>query len=810
MLTVTLNFSRGDFTTGFDVNLSIRNSNAPICSDNFRLAGEPLIERLLVDWRNKYEQLVLQPRGDGTISLKKAVTRSRSSLAKECQAAYENLGEQVRSWFQSPSFEKIRLRLIQSLKSHGISDHQEIMVIIQASGDSLLRQIDWYQWDFFKNHPQAGLIFWGSSYDSVIRTNRATPRKKIRVLCILGQGVQNQTDWELLNNLPDVVAVPLKNPQLEELCQQLRDQQGWDILVYAGHSSSRKNKSGQMRGQIESDLDNILECNDFKYALTAAADKRLQLIIFNSCSGLGLANQLTEFNIPHIMVMRELVPESVAQGFLQVLLQEFPQPQTSSVQFLQALLDELPQPKTSLAKKLLQVLLDKLPQQKISLSTALRHTQQHLESFNQNFPGVNSLPVLFQNPTEEPLTWEKLRGEAIRPFLPWLRTVLVGSVGVTLLVMGVRSQERLLPWELKAYDHLIQSRLLESEDERLLIIGGDEEDLRRYGWPLPDDILARLLDKLEQHQPSVIGLDIVRDQPVPPGQEALVKHFQENESLVAVCAFNHSLEQTPAPPPQSPETQVGFVDLFYDPLPGKTQQGIVRHYLLSRKSNAIGQNSPCQTDYSFGWQLAYRYLTAKGILVEIFNKDWKFGSVVAKRLEKHSGGYQKIDEAGNQLLLNYRHTDDPAHIAQQVTIREILDNNFRPDWVKGRVVLIGITAPSIKDPHGTPYGNMRGLFIHAHAVSQIISAVEDDRHLLSWSPWWGDILWVWLWSLTGGVIFWRLQTSIHQAVALSISIFVLYGCCWIAFSQLAVWIPLVPSALALVFTAGGVVVLSNK
>ncbi|NES23933.1 MAG: CHASE2 domain-containing protein [Symploca sp. SIO3E6] len=791
MITVTLNFSRGDFTTGFDVNLSIRNSNATICSDNFRLAGEPLIESLLVDWRKKYERLVLQPRGDGSAFLKKAVPRSRSSLAKECQAAYESLQTKVSSWFKSPDFEQIRLRLIQSLKSHGISDHQEIMVIVQTSDDSLLRRIDWYKWDFFQKHPQAGLIFWGSSYESVIRPNRVTPGKKMRVLCILGQGVQNQEDWELLNNLPDVAAVPLKNPQLEELCQQLRDQQGWDILVYAGHSSSRKDKSGQMRGQIESDLDNILECHDFKHALTAAADKRLQLVIFNSCSGLGLANQLMEFNIPHIIVMRELVPESVAQGFLRVLLKEFPKQKTSSAQFWQALLAQL-------------------PHQKTSLSTAVRHTQQNLEYFNKEFPGVNSLPVVFQNPTEEPLNWERFR---TRLFWPWLRRVFVSSVGVTLLVMGVRSLGILQSWELNAYDPLMQMRPRESKDKRLLIVGADEEDLRQYRWPLPDHILAQLLDKLEQYQPFVIGLDMVRDQPVPPGEEALVKHFKENESLVTICSFNHSPEQSPAPPSQSPEEQRGFVDLFYDPLQGKTQQGIVRRYLFSRTSNAMDQPSPCQTDYSFAWQLAYRYLKAKSIPVDIVENDWKFGSVMAKRLEKPSGGYQNFDEAGNQLLLNYRHTDDPAQIAQQVTVRDILNNNYdklKPDWIKGRVVLIGITATSIKDPHGTPYGNMRGLFIHGHAVSQIISAVEDNRPLLSWLPLWGDVLWVWFWSLTGGVIVWRLQTSLHQAVVLSISIVVLYGCCWFAFSQLAVWIPLVPSALALVFTVGGMVVLSNK
>jgi len=60
-----------------------------------------------------------------------------------------------------------------------------------------------------------------------------------------------------------------------------------------------------------------------------------------------------------------------------------------------------------------------------------------------------------------------------------------------------------------------------------LIVGADEEDIRKYKYPLPDAILARLITKLEQYQPVAIGLDIFRDQPVLPGHELLVVH-QDN------------------------------------------------------------------------------------------------------------------------------------------------------------------------------------------------------------------------------------------------------------------------------------------
>jgi CHASE2 domain-containing sensor protein len=202
-------------------------------------------------------------------------------------------------------------------------------------------------------------------------------------------------------------------------------------------------------------------------------------------------------------------------------------------------------------------------------------------------------------------------------------------------------------------------------------------------------------------------------------------------------------------------------------------------------------------------------LEAKSIPVKTTpEKNWQFGSVVFKRLEPRSGGYQNLDARGNQVLINYRAT---PQIAQSVTLKEVLTGQFDPNWVKDRVVLIGVTAASIQDYHDTPYGRVRGLEVHAHLISQILSAVEDGRPLIWWLPQWGDALWVWVWSATGGVLVYQLRAqSLRKAqlllllvLTVSLCVTVLYGLCWVFLLQ-GGWLPLVPTALAIVLTGGAI------
>lgn len=65
-----------------------------------------------------------------------------------------------------------------------------------------------------------------------------------------------------------------------------------------------------------------------KYALKKAVVGGLNIAIFNSCDGLGLAQQLADLQIPQIIVMREPVPDRVAQAFLKYFLAAFAQGQS--------------------------------------------------------------------------------------------------------------------------------------------------------------------------------------------------------------------------------------------------------------------------------------------------------------------------------------------------------------------------------------------------------------------------------------------------------------------------------------------------
>lgn len=675
------------------------------------------------------------------------------------------LQEQINLWLESIAFSRIE-RQIRSL----IHINSEIRVIIETE-DQQLQRLPWHLWNFFEDYPQAEVALSPPEYRH-IKSPQFKHKDKVKILAILGNshGIDVKEDKIKLNQLPDSEIVFLVEPKRRELDRWLWDEQGWDILFFAGHSSTHE-KEGI--GYLEINSNDTITIPQLKNALKTAISRGLKLAIFNSCDGLGLAQQLADLYIPQTIVMRESVPDLIAQEFLKHFLTAF-----------------------SGGK---------------SFYLAVREARERLQGLEDEFPCASWLPLICQNPTEGSLTWQQLRNNHhSRPKTSYSRPrfyqLLRVSMAVTLCVMGIRWLGLLQTWELKAFDHLMIKRPAEKADQRLLIIGADEEDIRsdRYGYPLSDEVLIQLLNKLKQYQPSVIGIDIFRDRGVPEnnfsGHQALINYLQQNQNIVTICAFGQDLSQSIAPLSSISPQQVGFVNLFDDHQLTSDGDDTVRRYLLSRSPNQLEKLSRCTTLYSFAWLLAYQYFKRKDISVKPVEQNWQFDSIIFKPLEKRSGGYQNLDARGNQLLINYRNT---PQIAQHLTVRDVLEGNdyFNPSWVKDRVVLIGITASSVPDFHDTIYGEIQGIDIHAHVISQILGAVEDNRPLLWWLSQWEDFLWVGFWSLTGGIIIWRVQTPLRQTLAISISIIFLYGICWFVLIN-GGWLPLVPSGLASIVTGG--------
>lgn len=371
--------------------------------------------------------------------------------------------------------------------------------------------------------------------------------------------------------------------------------------------------------------------------------------------------------------------------------------------------------------------------------------------------------------------------------------VLIACVTVTVFLLGVRYLGGLESWELTVFDRLLQLQPDPGPDPRLLIVGITEADIKAIKrWPISDGMLAQALDKLQAAKPKVIGIDLFRNIPYEPGHQELVKQFQ-TPNIISILYIGNNEAERISEFPGLPKKRIGFIDLMLD------NDNTVRRNIM------FINNKTHNTNYiSFSLRLSLFYLADKQILPKLNDKqEYQLGETVFSKLKSNSGGYQTANTGGSyQILLNYR----SRNIAQQVTLTEVLNNSISPDKIKDKIVLIGAIAPSLKDYFFTPYsamekGNpqMPGVLIHAQMVSQIISAVEDNKPLFWFGDEWIEILWIISWGILGAIGVVKISRAGILVTFISLSLGSLFTIVYIIFMQ-AGWIPLVAPALAFIGT----------
>lgn len=353
----------------------------------------------------------------------------------------------------------------------------------------------------------------------------------------------------------------------------------------------------------------------------------------------------------------------------------------------------------------------------------------------------------------------------------------------------------LQPAELFMFDQMMGLRPDTDIDSRLLIVEITEEDIQQQkSWPISDAVIARLLQVLQKHQPRAIGLDLYRDLPHPPGRSELLKQLQERNIVTITLLGNADNAHVPSPT-EVAQAQVGYSDLVLD-----TDAVIRRNWLYARTGD--------KRLYSFALRLSLAYLPPSKRSFQAHDDALQIGEVMLPVLHPNSGGYQQVDARGYQVLLNYR---SPSAIARKITLNQVLNEQFKPDWITDKLVLIGTTAPSAKDLFLTPFNHTEenspktpGVLIHAQMVSQILSTVLDGRPLFWFWSEAGEIVWIFGWSLVGGLLAWYFRYPLSLTSATALLLAGLGGACFAVFLQ-AGWIPLVPAAIALVGTGVAVI-----
>ncbi len=290
------------------------------------------------------------------------------------------LQTQFNEWLHSPDF----LKLDRALRSH-LHSSDEIHILLQTR-DPWLQRLPWHTWHILKAYPYAAISL--SQPDYQRRPPRPQPsRTQIRILAILADspGIDARRERQLLQHLPDSETHLLTAPSRQQLNTHLWDKTGWDILFFAGHSQT-EGQTGRIylsdragRDELGRHIPHSLTIAQLEEALIGAIDHGLQLAIFNSCDGIGLALALERLHLPAIIVMREPVPNQVAQEFFRHFLQAFA--------------------------------VDRL-----SLALAVQQARRQLQGLEDDFPGASWLPMIVQNPAVAPPTWTQLGALAACPY----------------------------------------------------------------------------------------------------------------------------------------------------------------------------------------------------------------------------------------------------------------------------------------------------------------------------------------------------------------------------------------------------------
>ena len=563
---VILNLGVGNFQSGFPtITVQLGEGGKLWMQVTGSLPPAPELPELYRSWQVLYKAINYSNYQSRAIEVEEAgITHfSKDEYSNICQ----KLDKSLNHWLGNLGFTNIEQQLRTQLNAQ-----DSIRIIIQSE-DRDVWQLPWHRWRLVReDYPQAEVALSVTEYPPP-PLKLASKQDKTKILVILGNstGIRVQEDEKLLKKLPNVELLLLNEPQRQELNDRLWEQ-GWDILFFAGHSQSEdEGKTGRIYIN-QNPANNSLTMGELEEALKRSVAKGLQLAIFNSCDGLGLVRELSAAAVPLpvAIVMREPVADLVAQWFLKYFLRAFASGE--------------------------------------DLQVAVRQAREQLRGWEGEFPAASWLPVICQHPAVEPPSWHQLNSseEITRKKLA---PPLAISFLTTIVVVGMRMLGILQWWELNAFDFLLRMRPHEGQDPRILMVIATPEDIKTQPVKplgqasLSDRTLTILLKKLQQYQPTTIGLDIYRDFPVATTNSELVTYLRQN-NLFGVCKVRSPQDgdtEGITPPPEISAGQIGFADFVADP------DRVVRRHLLamSRSSDAT---DPCTAVNSFSLLLALHYL----------------------------------------------------------------------------------------------------------------------------------------------------------------------------------------------------------
>ncbi|WP_330203283.1 CHAT domain-containing protein [Cyanobacterium sp. DS4] len=357
---IIFKIGEGSFDIGFPFSLRLSHDETRelLVETEGKLPPAPNLYKSYIDWQCSYRNLA------NCLRLGANQAQVTNVAIDECLGYINALEINLNQWLQDSLVQSVLFDLFPHL------DQQDLIRFVIQTADVRLWQLPWYLWDVWQRYPHTEFALSKPNCQKPSRRSDINTKGKVRILAILGdrRGIDVDRDRRILNSLPNAEVVFLDQPNLAELTPLW--EQSWQILFFAGHSSSNNNTQS---GLLQINPYETIDIQKLKNTLAKAVYNGLELAIFNSCDGLGLGFNLADLQLPQTIIMREPVPDEVAQEFLKFFLQAYANGETlyQAVKEAKAKIQEL----------------------------------YHLE---QKAPGSSWLPVICQNLAVNPPLWSDL------------------------------------------------------------------------------------------------------------------------------------------------------------------------------------------------------------------------------------------------------------------------------------------------------------------------------------------------------------------------------------------------------------------
>lgn len=315
--------------------------------------------------------------------------------------------------------------------------------------------------------------------------------------------------------------------------------------------------------------------------------------------------------------------------------------------------------------------------------------------------------------------------------------------------------------ELKVYDKWLK---LEPADKNppvnLIVIGINDHDITTdlHQPQISDHDLAALIKRIEEMSPAAIGIDLVRDMPVPDlkatgpdnGKQELAEvmaadstQFQNvvasmREPVAWDELGGYVLTQTPGG--LSPSSKrVGFPDILED------TDGVVRRGLIATTIKDVAHPVP-----SFAMRIAVIALHAEGIRLaksSASDNNLSLGKMVLAPLRSNDPPYAAIDSGGFQTLIDFKRWTDFRTVSYHDA------NTLDSHQVHDAIVLIGRKSEVVPNYFSTPLRRDEfGIDVHAMLIDQIVRIARYGGARLHSPPGWATAGLLLGWCVLGGIL----------------------------------------------------------